>query len=434
MTKEPKKNIIICLDGTNNQFGQDKSNIIKLFQMLEREPGQQIAYYDPGVGTMGDPSYKTAIARKINQGLGLAFGRGLMKNLIEAYTFLMDHYNDGDQVFIFGFSRGAYTARALAAFIRDCGLFEKWAKNLLPYAVRLFLQEASQDEDGFYKVLSGFRSTYGRLLNRERDPRYPKKKSKTANYQLRIHFLGLFDTVKSYGWITNPIVLRNEAKNDSVMNVRHALSIDEKRIFFKQMHWKSSKLEHQSCKEVWFAGTHSDVGGGYPEKDSGLAKISLEWMVHEAIAFGLKVDLKGYGKIFLREQDEQKKWIPRKLKDEDKGKYAAPDASAVAHESLTTIWRFAQLVPKKSKSWETAWWSRTIKSQKERLGLEKDDNRLLIHESVIERINNDKIQYRPKNLLSRLELKGDINKLPKANIEYRKSPEEVFKPKRVEED
>ena len=107
------KNIIICLDGTENQPGSTPSNIIKLYRMLKRESGKQITYYDPGVGTMGDQGYKTAIARKISKGLGSAFGRGLMKNVAVAYTFLMDHYEDGDKVFIFGFSRGAYTARAL---------------------------------------------------------------------------------------------------------------------------------------------------------------------------------------------------------------------------------------------------------------------------------------------------------------------------------
>ena len=182
----PAKNIIICLDGTGNQFGEDLSNIVKLFRMLEREPGKQIAYYDPGVGTMGDPSYKTAIARKVNKVMGLAFGQGLMKNMLEAYTFLMDNYEDGDRVYLFGFSRGAYTARALAAFIRDCGLFEKGAKNLLPYAMSFFLKQAPSDKAGeekFYKILSRFRSTYARPLNHKGDPGIKKVRTfPTSSY------------------------------------------------------------------------------------------------------------------------------------------------------------------------------------------------------------------------------------------------------------
>lgn len=123
------KNIIICLDGTGNQYGENLSNVVKLFRMLEQDPGKQISYYDPGLGTLGDPAYKTIVTRTINKVLGLAFGRGLMKNIIEAYTFLMDNYQDGDKVFIFGFSRGAYPARALATFIRDCGFIRKWRQK-----------------------------------------------------------------------------------------------------------------------------------------------------------------------------------------------------------------------------------------------------------------------------------------------------------------
>ena len=276
------KNIIICLDGTGNQYGEDLSNIVKLFRMIVRTQGAQVAYYDPGVGTMGDPIYKTLIARKINKVLGLAFGRGLTKNLIEAYTYLMEHYDNGDRIFLFGFSRGAYTARALAAFIKQCGLFEKGSENLIPYAMKLFLKKSPTASD--FKMLSGFRSTYGRQFRKVDDPKYPqrvvKNRENPYHWQLRIHFLGLFDTVKSYGWVRNPVKLSDESKNPSVLHLRHALALDERRIFFRQLHWISSP--NQDCKEVWFPGVHSDVGGGYPEKESGLSKIALEWMVHEA--------------------------------------------------------------------------------------------------------------------------------------------------------
>lgn len=477
MSKQTKKNIIICLDGTGNQYGTDKSNILKLFRMLEREPGEQIAYYDPGVGTMGDPAYKTATARLINKYLGLAFGRGLMKNMLEAYTFLMEHYNDGDKVFIFGFSRGAYTARALAAFIKECGLFERGAKNLLPYAMSQFLKrtpvkddEKDEDDkenkmatdeksngkgkkkkdknDHFYRQVSGFRSTYGRRLNREEDPRYPGRKVKDKpNYQLRIHFLGLFDTVKSYGWVSNPVILRNEVKNDSVLNVRHAISIDEKRAFFNQMHWRASK-RHQTCKEVWFAGVHSDVGGGYAEKDSGLAKIALKWMVHEAIYLGLKVDLGEYGKAMQVKQDKMtKKWVSAPIEEEEERKYARPNPLAMAHESLTSWWKIVQLLPKKLEEWEKVKEGRQIKglrtikseyerlTEKEQLKAEEKRNGLLVHQSVIDRIfakhmNANKTEYLPQNLLKRL--KGDINNLSNENIEQTMPREKAFKIKGVE--
>jgi len=440
---ERGKNIVLCLDGTGNQYGENLSNIVKLFRMLEREPGRQVAYYDPGVGTMGDPTYKTAVARKINKVLGLAFGRGLMKNLMEAYAYLMEHYEDGDRVFIFGFSRGAYTARALAAFIKDCGLFERGAENLLPYAIGIFLKKAPRDdasEGEFFKVLSGFRSTYGRLLNRQGDPRYPERKGKPVpNYQLRIHFLGLFDTVKSYGWVKNPVVLRNETKNDSVLNVRHALAIDERRAFFHQLHWKSSNPKRQTCKEVWFPGVHSDVGGGYAESESGLAEIALEWMVHEACALGLKVDPARYGLAMQKQQNERGEWEARPVKKEDEGKYSGPDATAVAHESLTGAWKAAQLLPKGLEPWETSKGRRTIKGEKERTQSEKeDDNPVRIHESVLQRMRakaeeikpraGEKHElYRPPNLP--LGLADGIEALPGAELERTIAVEDVWAPK-----
>ncbi len=423
-TKQTNKNIIICLDGTGNQFGKNNSNIIKLYRMLKRVPGKQVTYYDPGVGTMGDPLYKTTIARKVTQVLGLAFGRGLMKNVMEAYTFLMEQYEDGDKVFIFGFSRGAYTARVLAAFIKEYGLLEKGANNLFPYAIKLFLGKApkdKKDKETFYSERSKFRSTYGRLLNHKEDPR-DLKSNKIPNYQLRIHFLGLFDTVKSYGWIWNQLILGNEEENKSVLNVRHAISIDEKRTFFNQMHWKASK-NHQTCKEVWFAGSHSDVGGGYPEHKSGLAKITLEWMVHEAISLGMKVDLKRYSLTLLKKlEDKEWKDLPSVIEN-DEIKFSCPDPKAAINESLEGAWKLVQLLPKKLELWKEHKGIRTIKSQHERLETGKDLNPFLVHQSVVERIADKKMKYQPKNIKSQQTANGNFNE---ENIEKTISTQDVF--------
>lgn len=417
------KNIVICLDGTGNQFGRDLSNVVKIFRMLERIPGKQVAYYDPGVGTMGDPTYKTWTARKINKVLGLAFGRGLTKNLIEAYTFLMENYEVGDRVFLFGFSRGAYTARALAAFIRKCGLLEKGTENLIPYAMKLFLSKAPKDEpkDKAFKVLSGFRSTLARRFDVEDDPKYPGKKrtpsQKPYHYQLRIHFMGLFDTVKSYGWVRNPVVLHDESKNPSILHLRHALAIDEQRIFFRQMHWISSP--NQDCKEVWFPGVHSDVGGGYPEAESGLAKVDLEWMVHEACALGMQVDPYRYGRVLGKVQDAEGKWV-----DGENPKYPAPSAAGQAHDSLKKAWRVIQLLPKSLEPWELSKSQRTIKSELGRSGAQEGKNPLLVHQSVLDRMQTDKT-YFPENLIETLP-NGDIEKLSPENIEQTLPVQELF--------
>jgi uncharacterized protein (DUF2235 family) len=443
-SKKTGKNVIICLDGTGNQYGEDLSNIVKLFRMIERTQGVQVAYYDPGVGTMGDPMYKTLIARKINKGLGLAFGRGLTKNLIAAYTYLMEHYKSGDRIFLFGFSRGAYTARALAAFIKQCGLFERGSENLIPYAMKLFLKKEKTAND--FRMLSGFRSTYGRQFKKVDDPKYPDRKEiKEGNpyhWQLRIHFLGLFDTVKSYGWVRNPVKLSDESKNPSVLHVRHALAIDERRIFFRQLHWISSPS--QDCKEVWFPGVHSDVGGGYPEKESGLSKIALGWMIHEACALGMKVDPYRYNRAMGRVQNEKGEW-----ENAGNENYPAPDATAADHESLKGTWRAVQLLPKSLEYWEKDKQRRTIKAEEDRPRRMKSGrkppargrNPLLVHQSVLDRMNGGyvetittpnsgeeypKKEYRPENLLDGLP-EADLRCLTEGSIEQTRSEGQVFR-------
>ena len=107
---------------------------------FERSP-KQVAYYDAGVGTLADPRLKTPVAKRINKYLGMAFGRGLIRNVTEAYSYLMEYYEPGDHLFLFGFSRGAYTARVLAGLIHGCGLLEKGCQNLIPYALKLYTSE-----------------------------------------------------------------------------------------------------------------------------------------------------------------------------------------------------------------------------------------------------------------------------------------------------
>ncbi len=302
------KNIVICLDGTGNQFKEENSNVVKLFRVLERNPESQVAYYDPGVGTLADPAYVTPIAKRINKWLGLGFGRGLTRNLEQAYAYLMEQYEEGDRVFIFGFSRGAYTARALAGFIHACGLMEKGCQNLIPYAMKLYKTRKVD-----FKTMQKFKSTYGRSCN--------------------IHFMGLWDSVSTFGWIYDPVFLPYTTNNKGVLAVRHALSIDERRSLFQPLHWGTEYLEQQDVKEVWFAGVHSDVGGGYPESESGLAKTALKWMLDEASTdtFGLKINAKAYKRYVLGG-------------DKDK-KYIGPDATAPAHKSLTPLWKLVQHLP-----------------------------------------------------------------------------------------
>src|SRR4029077_13362949 len=117
------KNIVICCDGTNNEFGRVNTNVVRLFQSLDlSDPEKQIGYYDPGVGTIAEPGAFSKLDKWLSRVFGLAFGRGLVGKVEGAYTFLMSRYEPGDRIYLFGFSRGAYTVRALAGVLHLLGL------------------------------------------------------------------------------------------------------------------------------------------------------------------------------------------------------------------------------------------------------------------------------------------------------------------------
>jgi uncharacterized protein (DUF2235 family) len=148
------KNIVICCDGTSNQFGPNNTNVVRLVQCLLRDPAVQRPYYDPGVGTLPEPEWHTWIREKIYILLNLAFGFGIRQKVEAAYGYLMDAWEPGDRVFLFGFSRGAYSVRVLAGMLHSLGLLSRGNQNLVPYAMRLFksvrktlLQRKSTNED-----------------------------------------------------------------------------------------------------------------------------------------------------------------------------------------------------------------------------------------------------------------------------------------------
>jgi uncharacterized protein (DUF2235 family) len=276
------KNIVICCDGTNNKFGTANTNVVKLFSIARQNPGDQVVFYDPGVGTFSDTAALTPAAKKTTRMMGLAFGYGISRNLANAYEFLSDHWEPNDKIYMFGFSRGSYAARALASLVFTCGLLRRQHRNLISYTIELFKSEyrdASKLAEAERKRTRTAVTLQLPLCHAFRD---------TFSNRPEIHFLGVWDTVVSVGTIHNPLKLPYTSWNPIVQHVRQAMAIDERRKFFRQNLW--SPTQQADIKQVWFAGDHSDVGGGYAEAESGLSKIALAWMLQEATSAGFLVD------------------------------------------------------------------------------------------------------------------------------------------------
>ena len=141
------KNVVVCCDGTANEFAADRTNVVKLFFSLRNEPGKQVACYHPGLGTMEPPGALTGAAKWATRILGQALGSGLDRDIRDAYLFIVNNFEPGDRLFLFGFSRGAYTARAVASLLRMYGLTAKGSDAFVPYAIRMFTGVNRNAED-----------------------------------------------------------------------------------------------------------------------------------------------------------------------------------------------------------------------------------------------------------------------------------------------
>ena len=316
------KNVVLCCDGTANEFAQDRTNVVKLFYALEHSP-QQAVYYHPGLGTMEPPGALTGFAKGVTKLLGLAVGYGLEADVRDAYVFQMNNYEPGDRVFLFGFSRGAYTVRVVASLLHMYGLLPKGNEPLVPYAIRMLTADA---HDRFV-LAKGFTDTF--------------------SIPCKPWFVGVWDTVSSVGWKDNPLKVPFTANNPDIECGRQAISIDERRAFFRQNLWRppaappppvpAPPIGPKDVKQVWFPGVHCDVGGGYPEAESGLAKVALQWMLAEA-----------HSRHLILSKDRTDTVLG--LKDQG---YVPPDPRADMHESLTGWWWLAEVVLKKHYNWKT---------------------------------------------------------------------------------
>lgn len=268
------KRIVICFDGTWNKpadealpVGQQVETNVCRFYKSVKDTGangvKQIKWYDEGVGT-----------KWYDQFVGGTIGTGLELNIVQGYEFLAKNYEDGDEVYVIGFSRGAYTARSLVGMIRNCGLI--YPKHLaLKVAMAYGIYRTREDGvDSFTAKV--FRASFSR--------------------EIKIKFIGVWDTVGALGIPLHIIKdfnmkfyeFHDTQLSEIVQNAYHALAIDEHRLDFDACLWNPATAPRQALEQRWFLGAHCDVGGGY--KNHQLSDMALRWMQDKASGVGLACD------------------------------------------------------------------------------------------------------------------------------------------------
>jgi len=275
------KRIIVCCDGTWNKPGiKDRgvivrTNVQKIYEAVNTETGndKQVKFYGQGVGT----GFSVR-----DRFLGGGTGLGIDRNIQDVYKFIMWNYEPDDQLYLFGFSRGAYTVRSLAGLIRNCGVMKPEYLHLVNEAYQLYRDRTaltSPDSD----LMKAFKRSYG--IDKHDTP---------------IQLLGVWDTVGALGiplwwfkWFNKKYMFHDVKLSTQIKHAYHALAIDEQRNIFEPALWvinesSINEFNPQKCEQVWFPGVHSNVGGGYC--DTGLSDTALLWMVEKASETGLEFE------------------------------------------------------------------------------------------------------------------------------------------------
>ena len=270
------KRIVVCCDGTWNSPDQKDrgqvrpSNVAKIaLAILARDANgtEQKVFYDKGVGT----------GFGLDRLFGGAFGMGLSRNIGDAYRYLMENYSERDEIYLFGFSRGAYTARSLGGLIRKCGMLRREHAGRYRDAYRLYRRRDTASHPNAIEAQL-FRKTF--------------------SHETRIKFIGVWDTVGALGMPVRGLRFINRLMglefhdvklSSTVDHAYHAVAIDELRKPFMPTLWEQqSHAVGQKMEQVWFAGVHTNIGGGY--EDTGLSDIAFLWMKQKAEAAGLVFD------------------------------------------------------------------------------------------------------------------------------------------------
>lgn len=329
-----KKRIVICADGTWNQPEKNllkdyPTNVLRLARAIKPIGADQIpqqVFYDWGVGSYYDPI------------IGGATGKGLHKNIMDDYRYIVQNYSPGDELFLFGFSRGAYTIRCLCGLINNCGIIKRPDASLIQRAFNHYKRNGTAYAPKGKQSIK-FRNQYS---HESQEIKFVGAWDTVGAMGIPISFLGLFDDKDEF---------YDTKIGKNVRVARHALAIDEHRKDFVPTIW--IPRENLDLQQVWFVGAHSNIGGGYKYDKGGstLSDNALDWMIKEAQKSGLTIETHLEQSIIN-------------------------DPLATLHNSRRSFYR----IKKK--------YYRPIKHGK---------GSVLIHESVKLRWNQDS-EYRPRNL------------------------------------
>lgn len=302
------RQLILCLDGTANTLsaGVRDTNVVRLVEML-RDPENrdeqgppQIVYYDPGVGSpVGLPATGpcSALAEPIRRAANLALGRGVYENIGEAYLFLCREYGrfappggeTKDEIYLFGFSRGAFTARCVAGMVNLFGVIRPGQEHLLPMLLNIYFSSPDPPSGAVLALRRLRRRVLGKspgLIRQELADQVTRLFASKPGDEATVHFLGVWDTVQSVGLpgMRKQISSSRVLAGKRITHSRHALAIDEHRSQFLPRMFCGPLDDGQTLRQLWFRGVHTDVGGG---RRSPLPDEAFVWMVEEAAQQGL---------------------------------------------------------------------------------------------------------------------------------------------------
>ncbi|KAL0960512.1 hypothetical protein HGRIS_005550 [Hohenbuehelia grisea] len=283
---QSKRNLVVCIDGTSNQFSRKNTNVVELYSNLVKST-TQLTYYNSGIGTYADPAcFSVArVFQKIDHTIDIMIAWNFKRIVLSAYQWLSENYQEGDRIFLFGFSRGAYQVRVIAGMIKLVGLLHKGNNDQIAFAYQLYISitdrtnRSGKDMGNESRLLCAhFQSTF-------------------CCPNVTVHFVGAWDTVSSIGVVRGRSLPETTTGMEHVCLFRHALALDERRVKFLPEYANGGlgvapqgKSSQGNVKEVWFPGSHSNIGGGIDDNiNLNQFGPALRWMTYEAITYGLEV-------------------------------------------------------------------------------------------------------------------------------------------------